>query len=344
MSPDELYMSRCLQLAKLGEANVSPNPMVGAVLVHEGHIIGEGYHEQYGSTHAEVNCVNSVAAVHRHLVPESILYVSLEPCAHFGKTPPCADFIINEQIKRVVVATRDPFEKVDGAGIEKLLAAGVDVNVGILQKEAQELNKQFFYFHKSHQPFISLKWAETTDGFIAGKDYQAVAISNEISNRWVHHLRATHAAIIVGYNTAKYDNPALTTRLWPGTDPLRIVIDKQLTLDAKSRVLTDGASTLVLNYLQQKTVANIEYYLLNKDEPVLQQLLTLLYQRNISSLLVEGGAGLLQSFIDEDCWNEAYCIKSNTGLGEGIKGPSFLKEVFKSKSLLTDNISIYKNY
>ncbi len=323
---------------------MSPNPMVGAVLVHEGHIIGEGYHEQYGSAHAEVNCVNNVAAVHRHLVPESTLYVSLEPCAHFGKTPPCADFIINEQIKRVVVATRDPFEKVDGAGIEKLLAAGVDVNVGILQKEAQELNKQFFYFHKSHQPFISLKWAETTDGFIAGKDYQAVAISNEISNRWVHHLRATHAAIIVGYNTAKYDNPALTTRLWPGTDPLRIVIDKQLTLDAKSRVLTDGASTLVLNYLQQKTVANIEYYLLNKDEPVLQQLLTLLYQRNISSLLVEGGAGLLQSFIDEDCWNEAYCIKSNTGLGEGIKGPSFLKEVFKSKSLLTDNISIYKNY
>src|SRR5690606_9876485 len=213
-------MRRCLELASLGAGQVAPNPMVGAVLVHNDRIIGEGFHKRFGEAHAEVNCINSVNENDRDLIPGSTIYVSLEPCAHFGKTPPCADLIIHERIPRCIVALRDPFPDVNGKGIEKLLAAGVDVKVGILEDEARELNKRFFRFHINHRPYIILKWAQTADGYIGAGEGQRLLISNEYSNRLVHRWRSEEAAILVGTRTAELDNPALTTRLWPGSSPV----------------------------------------------------------------------------------------------------------------------------
>lgn len=343
LSIDELYMSRCLLLAGTGAGNVAPNPMVGAVLVYEERIIGEGYHQQFGGPHAEVNCINSVAGDYQHLVADSTLYVSLEPCSHFGKTPPCADLIISRKIKKVVIGTRDPFAKVDGSGIQKLRDAGIEVSEGVLEKECISLNKHFFYFHTHHRPFVTLKWAESADGFIAAPGYKAVAISNSISNRWVHWLRAGHSAIMVGFNTARYDDPSLTTRLWPGENPLRIVIDKQLHLSRGSKLLIDGIPTLVLNFIKQGRVGAVEYYQLDKDRPLLKQLMDILYAKNIISLLVEGGSRLLQSFIDEGYWNEACKITSpSTLLGDGIAGPLINHTVAKTSGLGDDQISFYK--
>jgi diaminohydroxyphosphoribosylaminopyrimidine deaminase/5-amino-6-(5-phosphoribosylamino)uracil reductase len=344
LSDDEKYISRCLQLAKLGEGAVAPNPMVGAVLVCNNSIIGEGYHQQFGGPHAEVNCIHSVADEHIPLIKESTLYVSLEPCSHFGKTPPCADLIIRYGIKKVVIAVTDPFEKVSGSGIKKLEEAGVETILGVLEAEARELNKYFFHFHKKQAPFITLKWAETADGYIAGPDFQQLAISNAISNRWVHRLRATHAAIMVGYHTALHDDPALTTRYWPGQNALRIVIDKQLQLPQTLRLLNDGLPTLVLNRCEQKKIGNLEYHLLNAEESVMTQVMRLLYQKNILSLLVEGGAILLQSCLDEGCWQEAFQIK-NTQLhiGEGTRAPKMVAVAQQEFKLLSDEISFFKN-
>lgn len=230
MTNDELYMQRCLQLAQLAAGHTAPNPMVGAVLVHDGVIIGEGYHKQYGGPHAEVNCINSVAEEHKHLIPSSFIYVSLEPCAHYGKTPPCADLIIRNKIPKVVVGCRDPFKQVDGKGIEKLVNAGIDVTVGVLEKECRQVNRRFFTFHTQHRPYVLLKWAQTGDGKIASYSEERLLISNDISNKLVHKWRSEEAAILVGTNTALMDNPSLTNRLWSGKSPIRLVIDMDLRL------------------------------------------------------------------------------------------------------------------
>ena len=251
-------MHRCLELAGHGSGYVSPNPMVGAVLVHSGRIIGEGYHQRYGQAHAEVNCIDSVSETDRRLIGESTLYVSLEPCAHFGKTPPCTDLIIKHKIPKCVVGCRDPFKEVDGKGIEKLRAAGVHVEVGVLEKECKELNKRFFTFHTEHRPYIILKWAQTGDGFIAGplnpsaswrrtfEDsgetkviQERLLISNEYSNRLVHKWRSEEASILVGTNTALLDDPELTTRLWTGPSPVRIVLDMNLRLPSSLKMFND---------------------------------------------------------------------------------------------------------
>ena len=332
----ETWMDRCLQLALLGAEQVAPNPMVGAVLVHGERIIGEGWHRAYGEPHAEVNCFNSVADADRHLIPESTMYVSLEPCAHWGKTPPCADRIVAERVPRVVVGCRDPFPAVDGKGIEKLRAAGVEVTVGIREGECLRLNEVFFTFHTRKRPFITLKWAQSADGFIAGLAGRRVAISNAASARIVHRLRALHGAILVGTNTALYDDPELSTRHWPGRHPLRIVLDRQLRLPAQLKLFNGEHPTLVLNGLQKSHHHNLEYLRLDFTKGDLSaQICELLYVRGITALLVEGGAQLLQHFLDAGCWDRLCRITApQLRLGAGFAAPVFSGGIATGRSTI----------
>jgi diaminohydroxyphosphoribosylaminopyrimidine deaminase / 5-amino-6-(5-phosphoribosylamino)uracil reductase len=337
-------MHRCLELAKLGAGNVAPNPMVGAVLVYEDRIIGEGYHQQYGQPHAEVNCINSVKDEDRTLIAKSILYVSLEPCAHHGKTPPCADLIIANKIPDVIVACRDTYIEVDGKGIEKLKAAGVNVMVGILEKEALELNKRFFTFHAKHRPYIILKWAQSKDEKIANIDRSRVLISNEQTNILVHKWRSEEAAILVGTNTALHDDPSLTTRLWTGNNPVRMVIDSDLKLPASLHLFDNTVPTIVFNKHKNEINGLITYYKLRTDKNINLQILNALYELKLQSVIVEGGTRLLQSFIDNDYWDEVRII-TNTGLSiaDGLNAPLFESDqLVKEEMILNDRVSYYK--
>jgi len=309
MSDDIEYMRRCLQLARCGEAGAPPNPMVGAVVVCDGRIIGEGYHRHCGGPHAEVNAINSVRE--RHLLSRSTIYVSLEPCAHYGKTPPCADLIIESGIRRVVVGCTDPFAKVNGLGIKKLQEAGCEVQVGVLEKECRELNCRFFTFHQKHRPWITLKWAQSRDGIMGGDE--RITFSNALTQTLVHRMRARSGAILVGTNTALQDNPTLTTRLWPGQNPLRLTIDHHNILPP------------TLHFKDGSTPTHI--YLEENIEEILQDL----YSRGIQSLLVEGGARLLQSFIDKGLWDEARLETAPFCLGEGVSAPILKDEQLESK-------------
>jgi diaminohydroxyphosphoribosylaminopyrimidine deaminase / 5-amino-6-(5-phosphoribosylamino)uracil reductase len=368
-------MHRCLELASQAEGHVAPNPMVGAVLVHEDRIIGEGYHRQYGQAHAEVNCIESVADVDKDLISSSAIYVSLEPCAHFGKTPPCADLIIRHKIPTCIIGCRDPFEEVDGKGIEKLQAAGVNVKLGILERECKELNKRFFTYHIQKRPYVVLKWAQTADGFMAPRlrhparndapegetlEYPAMSkngsrlyISNEYSNRLVHKWRSEEGAILVGTNTALLDNPELTTRLWTGPSPVRLVLDMNLRLPSSLKLFNGAARTIVFNLIKQeeKEKENVLYYQLNKHESVIQQMMNALYELKITSVLVEGGSRLLQSFIDENMWDEIRRITNTqmttviaTKQGNGLQAP-VMKNAKKVNeiNLAGDSIEIFKN-
>jgi len=315
-------MRRCIQLAKLGAGSVAPNPMVGAVLVHDGLIIGEGYHEVYGQAHAEVNCVQqAIVNGHEALLSSSTIYVSLEPCAHFGKTPPCADLIIRYQIPQVVVGCRDPFKQVDGKGIEKLQQAGIHVTVGVLERECRELNKRFFTFHTQHRPHVILKWAQTSDARI-GITGKRLMISNDYSNRLVHKWRSEEQSILIGTNTAIADDPELTTRLWPGRSPVRLVVDKDLKLSSSLKIFNNASRTIIFNKHQHRESDRIGYYQVTEDTGLVHQILNALMQLNIQSVLVEGGAYLLQSFIDESVWDEIRLIE-NTSLvaGAGLPAP-----------------------
>ena len=366
MTNHNQYMNRCIELAQRGIGNVAPNPMVGAVLVHDGHIIGEGYHQQYGKAHAEVNCIASVAEPDQKLMAKSTLYVSLEPCAHFGKTPPCADLIIKHKIPNVIIGCRDPFKEVDGKGMEKLQAAGIDVVTGIMENECMELNKRFFTFHISHRPYIILKWAETGDGFIAPLNspqggtsqdsdkgmvvHDRLLISNEYSNRLVHKWRSEEAAILIGTNTALTDNPELTTRLWPGRSPVRLVLDMNLRLPSYLKIFNREVRTIIFNSIKEGEDNGLLYYRLNKEDSVIRQMMDALYQLNIQSVLVEGGAKMLQSFIEESCWDEARII-TNQQLrlnddqtdDQGIKSPLLANAIPMEESMLeNDIVKIFK--
>ena len=343
-------MHRCLELARLGEGHVAPNPMVGAVLVYNGlntgeeRIIGEGFHQQYGQAHAEVNCIAAVKEEDRRLIVESIMYVSLEPCAHHGKTPPCADLIIRMGIRRVVVGCRDPFPQVNGKGIEKLLLAGVEVKVGVLEAECVALNKRFFTFNTLHRPYIVLKWAQSADGFIAGTKGRTY-ISNDYTNRLVHKWRSEEASILVGPRTALLDDPALTARLWTGPDPIRLVIDKGLELPATLRLFDGKTRTVVFNRSRHEEEGMVQYYQLADDSSLIHQLSVALHRLKIQSVLVEGGARLLQSFIDADCWDEVRVI-TNEGLvlSGGLPAPQLgrVRNTGREK-LLEDTISYYEH-
>jgi len=315
-------MQRCLQLAAKGGGAVAPNPMVGAVLLYNGSIIGEGYHQKYGEAHAEVNCINSVAGADKELIAKSILYVSLEPCAHFGKTPPCADLIIKNKIPQVIIGCRDSFAAVDGKGMERLKTAGVHVTLGILENECLELNKRFFTFHEKQRPYIILKWAQSNDGKIGAPDSSNLKISDEFTNRLVHQWRTGEAAILVGTNTALLDDPSLTARLWPGNNPLRLVIDLELKLPGHLKLFDGSTKTIVFNFHKQDVTEKLVFHQLNTKEDILVQILSALYNLQVQSLMVEGGSKLLQSFIDAGLWDEARVITNSTlVIEQGLDAP-----------------------
>jgi len=338
-------MHRCLHLARLGGGRVAPNPMVGAVLVHSDRIIGEGYHQQFGQAHAEVNCINSVREADKHLIPQSTLYVSLEPCAHFGKTPPCADLIIAHKIRKVLIGCRDPFVQVNGKGIEKLHAAGIETEVGIVEEACKELNKRFFLFNTQHRPYIVLKWAMSADGKIAPDDGSRVFISNEKTNRLVHKWRSEEMAILVGTNTAAFDDPELTTRLWPGSNPVRLVIDQHLRLPSSLKLFNGKVKTVVFNLHKHEEKQNLLYYQVAQDASIVHQAVNALYQMKIQSVLIEGGTQLLQSFIDEGLWDEARVIcNEELIMGNGIAAPQLQHySLTEAQFLSTDTIRYYKN-
>ena len=337
-------MQRCLQLAALGAGQVAPNPMVGALLVYNGRIIGEGYHRQYAAPHAEVNCINNVADADKEFIEKSTMYVSLEPCVHFGKTPPCTDLVIAKKIPVVVIGCRDSFAAVAGKGIEKLQQAGINVTVGILQNECVALNKRFFTFYEKQRPFIILKWAQSGDGKIGARDSSKLLISNEFTNRLVHKWRSEEAAILVGTNTALLDDPSLTTRLWPGKNPVRLVIDKELKLPTHLKLFDGNTKTIVFNYLKKAETENLVYHQLSKDENILAQILPVLYKIQIQSLIVEGGAKLLQSFIDEGLWDEARVItNADMVIGDGLDAPVLKRSiVFDEQKIKNDTIVFFK--
>ena len=340
-------MNRCLELARKGAGKVSPNPMVGCVIVHNDTIIGEGFHEKYGEAHAEVNAINAVK--NQELLKESTLYVSLEPCAHFGLTPPCSDLIVEKKIPRTVIGTIDSFAKVAGKGIEKMIKAGIDVQVGILEKECREINKRFFTFHEKKRPYIFLKWAETTDGFI---DYDRTKnqfgeptwITGEKALVRVHQMRAVEDAILVGTNTALKDNPSLTVRHCEGRNPVRIVIDNHLRLPVHLKLFDGNAKTIVFNSLKNEESGNTELVKIDFNKKMIPQLLRNLYQRNIQSLIVEGGKQLLESFIEANLWDEAFRFTGNKLFTSGIKAPAISGSIIQTEKTDDDSLQIYTNH
>jgi diaminohydroxyphosphoribosylaminopyrimidine deaminase/5-amino-6-(5-phosphoribosylamino)uracil reductase len=321
------YMARCLQLAALGRGHTAPNPMVGAVVVHQGRIIGEGYHRRCGEAHAEVNAIASVKDP--SLLGESTIYVSLEPCSHWGKTPPCSKLIIEKGIPRVVVGIQDPFAKVAGRGIKMLREAGVDVKVGVLEAECAEINRPFFTVQEKGRPYVILKWAQSSDGFIdvhrtAGDGCSAVRISDTLNGIAVHKLRAEVDAILVGTNTALLDRPSLTVRAWSGSNPLRVVLDRRLRIVPDNPLLDGSTPTLVVSECSERPVEaeGLEYMTLPFGDALLPALLAELARRGVQTLLVEGGAEVLNSFIIAGLWDEARIEIGAVCLGDGVRAPA----------------------
>lgn len=329
-------MQRCFQLAKLGDGFVAPNPMVGAVLVHNDTIIGEGYHKKYGEAHAEVNCINAVKEEDWHLISKSTLYVSLEPCAHFGKTPPCVDLIIKYKIPKVVISVLDTFDLVNGKSIQKLIENGVTVITGVLEDEGKNLLKHFLYFHKYKIPFITLKFAQSNDNFI-GINGKEISISNALSKRYVHKLRAENQAILVGKNTVITDNPMLNVRYWNGNNPVRIIVGNKNNIPKKYHILNNDAETIFLSK-NNNTFLTID------------EILKSISDENIISVLVEGGLNVLQQFIDTNAWNEAHIITSdkniktqqNAGM-QFIKAPVITGSLKQTMHIGNNYITILKN-
>lgn len=327
---DIQWMQHAIQLARLAEGFTAPNPCVGAVLVYQDQLIGSGWHQAYGTAHAEVNCIRSVAPNHRPLIPQSTMYVTLEPCAHFGKTPPCAQLLIEEKVQRVVIACTDPFAKVDGAGIDMLKKAGIEVQLGILEKEAIQVNRHFFTLHTKKRPYICLKFAQSADAFMASSSTERLFISNEWSNRWVHTLRGKYQAILVGVDTANLDNPRLDVRYAPGNkNPIPIILDPNARLDLSLRLLHSGRQVIIVtseatDVVAYQSLPNVEWIQVSKTN-FLEETLDALFTRQIISILVEGGARTLQHFIDLGLWDESFVI-TNTKLqvGEGLSAPALV--------------------
>lgn len=333
-------MQRALELATNAKSSARPNPMVGCVIVHNDKIIGEGWTQPYGGHHAEVVAINSVED--KSLLAASTAYVTLEPCAHFGKTPPCADFLVSHQIKKVVVACKDLNTLVAGKGIQKLEEGGVEVEEGLLEQEALEFNKRFFTSIEKGRPYVILKWAETADGFIARSNYDSKWISNAHSRKLVHQWRTEEAAIMVGTNTAKYDNPELNVRLWEGVNPIRIVIDKHLKLDKGLKLFNGDQPTICYNLIEAGKKGNTTFVKLNEIN-FLEALLADMNCKKIESVLVEGGAQLLQSFIDKNLWDEARIFIGPALFEEGIKAPRVKGPCYMKDKIFDDELKIIRN-
>ncbi|MDY3090132.1 MAG: bifunctional diaminohydroxyphosphoribosylaminopyrimidine deaminase/5-amino-6-(5-phosphoribosylamino)uracil reductase RibD [Porphyromonas sp.] len=329
MKPNNIYMRRALELASLGYGTAQPNPMVGAVLVHDGRIIGEGYHHRYGEPHAEVMAIASVRDKDRHLLSESTLYVTLEPCSHYGKTPPCAELIIRSGIPHVVVAQLDPFPLVAGKGIDLLRQAGIEVELGCMEDEARQLNKVFNHRYQQTRPYILLKWAESEDGYMdahrENHTQSPILFSSPYQSRLVHKLRRDYQAILVGANTARLDNPSLTNRHWGERQPIRIILDWRLSLPQDLRVFTDGASPTWVIYDERLSLGSghqpTEQVRYLASAPSIKAVVELLTREGINSLLVEGGSRTLKLFLEADLYDELQCEKSSIRLGSGVLAP-----------------------
>ena len=344
LNGEKKYMQRCLQLALKGAGHTAPNPMVGAVLVYNDAIIGEGFHRQFGSAHAEVNCIKAVSPENEQYIAESTLYVSLEPCVHFGKTPPCVDLIIEKKIPVVVIGCKDSNTLINGKGIAKLEANGIKVISGICEKACVELNKRFFTFHQQQRPYIILKWAQSNDKKIAKKDKVRVFISNEITNRLVHKWRSEEAAILVGTHTALIDDPALTNRYWPDNIPIRLVIDRQLKLPETLQLFDRKTKTIVFNQIKNNNDNNLVFHKVDNVNDI-AEMMKALYEMQVQSVIVEGGSTLLQSFIDAGLWDEARVITNEQlVISNGIDAPILKNEgICREEQLLSDTITYYVN-
>lgn len=338
----EIFMQRCIELAKNGLGTTYPNPMVGSVVVHQNKIIGEGWHQKAGEPHAEVNAIASVK--NKDLLTASTIYVSLEPCAHFGKTPPCCDLILAQNIPNIVIGTLDPFEKVAGRSIDKLQKAGKNVITGILETACKDLNKRFFTFHQKKRPYIILKWAESADRFLAPlqkETQKPVWLSNPYSRQLVHKWRSEEQAILVGTNTVLSDNPKLNTRDWEGKNPTRIVIDRIHKIDTTYFVKDESVKTIIFCENEQTSTENLKYISLDFNQSLPEQILNHLYLENIQSLIIEGGANVLQQFINADLWDEARIFESKTYLQNGIKAPIFNFKMTEQINIQNDVIKTY---
>lgn len=339
---DEFYIQRCIELALKGQGNVAPNPMVGAVIVCDGKIIGEGFHEQYGQAHAEVNAVDSVED--KSLLSQATMYVSLEPCSHFGKTPPCSDLIVRYHFKRVVIGCIDTFSEVSGKGIQRLKEAGIDVTAGVLENECRSLNKRFFTFHEKKRPYVILKWAQTPDGFIDKKrtdDSVGVNwITQPETKKLVHQWRAEEAAILVGKQTALNDNPGLTVREVKGKNPIRILLDSNLEVPENFNLFSDEAPTLVFNKLQSGQQGSTTWIQLKEITP--KAILETLYRNEIQSVIIEGGKQVLESFIQSGLWDEARVLTGTENFGHGLKAPALHLNPTTEFHFGKDNVLIFE--
>lgn len=349
LTSDEKYISRCLEIGQNGLGLAAPNPAVGAVIVYQNQIVGEGYTSPYGGPHAEVNAIQSV--VDTSVLKKATLYVTLEPCSHFGKTPPCADLIIAYGIPKVVVGLLDPHEKVAGKGIQKLTDAGCEVITGILEKECREHHKRFLTFHEKKRPYIILKWAETLDGFVAPSKEKRTAvpqpywISNAYSKQLVHQWRALEQGILVGTNTVLEDNPKLSVRQWEGKNPFRIVLDKDLKIPRDHHVMDKSTPTLILTAVedQSRYHKGVHYRVLNFEAALAQQICAVLREFDLSSVLIEGGAQTLQTFINEGLWDEARVFTANRSFDNGVKAPKLDGTLLSTKQIDTDTLKTYRN-
>lgn len=341
-------MSRCLQLALNGKGHTSPNPMVGAVVVYKDTIIGEGYHRQYGKGHAEVNAINSVKD--KSLLKDSTIYVSLEPCSHHGKTPPCSQLIIDHQIPRVVVACLDPYPKVSGRGIKMLKDAGLDITVGVLEFEAKQINKEFFTAQTKNRPYVYLKWAQTQDGFIdkernGDEPAQPTPISNDFTRMLVHKKRAEVDAIMIGTNTAINDNPSLTTRFWHGENPIRIILDRQGRIPSSNTILDGKVKTIIFTEREDLiSTEEILFKYVKFDNNLIENILLILKNDKTVSIMIEGGSILLQSIIDKGLWDEAYIEIAPIFFKQGIKAPLIGGSLLKKQNWKTSEHLHFRNF
>lgn len=345
MSQHEKYMQRCIQLAKNGLGTTYPNPLVGSVIVYNDKIIGEGWHRKAGEAHAEVNAINSVKDP--TLLSKSTIYVSLEPCSHFGKTPPCSDLIIEKNIPNIVIGTIDPFAKVSGNGIQKLKDAGRKVTVGILEKECSELNQRFFTFHNKKRPYIVLKWAESSDGFIAPKEkenQQPFWISNTYSRQLVHKWRSEEQAILVGTQTVLDDNPKLDVRDWKGQNPIRIALDRKGKINERFHLYNNSEKTIIITEEKKQSIDQRIFENAIFDNRLVFEIVEILYQHNIQSVIIEGGKRTLETFIDTNLWDEARIFKSKVILNDGISAPKIELKNVQKKLILDDELLIAKNH
>ncbi len=342
---DIKYMNRCLQLASLGAGQVSPNPLVGAVLVCDDKIIGEGYHQKYGKPHAEPNAINAV--VDKKLLKKATLYVNLEPCAHHGKTPPCANLIVECGIPKVVIGSLDPNPKVSGRGAEILKNAGIEVKVGILEDKCLELNKRFFTFQTQKRPYVILKWAQTQDGFIdrnrKDSSETPLLISNAETRILTHKTRSENQSILIGANTAVMDNPSLTVRFWSGKNPIRLVIDPQGRVPANHNVKNGQIETIIFTEKKLENSLNLRFINIDFSKHSLKNLLAAIYNENIHSVLVEGGAQVLTNFLKEGCWDEAQVEISPQRIGDGVKAPTISIQPISRKTIEGHDCLLFKN-